>query len=163
MEELRYIREYKNKWLGHWFDDIESLDHMVKVDRDWFQQELSSNKLRSLEYWDEKCKNKIHTLIRRTLNKCIATHAWRTRTHWDVIEYITNCVLTTRTRTWIDTFAIDARLVMGTIVVHYTLWSTNHIRITYMFLWTLANSIQTFCIWTTGWWVTWIIMWRFFR
>lgn len=105
----------------------------------------------------------IHTMIRSTLNKCISTHARRTRTHWYVINHITNSILSTRSRAWIDTFISNTRLITRAVIVYDTFRSTNWIWISLILGQALAYSIQTLSIWTTWWRIARIIMRGFFR
>lgn len=78
------------------------------------------------------CK-KIHTLIRGTLHKCISTHSWWTRAHWNVINHITNSILTTRSWTWIQTFVIKACFIPRTVIVNDTFGTTHRIWIALIF------------------------------
>jgi predicted membrane channel-forming protein YqfA (hemolysin III family) len=72
-------------------------------------------------------------LVRRALNECISTHSLRTRTHWCVIDHITNSILSTCSRTWVDTFVSNTSLIARTIIAYDTFWSTACVRIALVF------------------------------
>jgi hypothetical protein len=130
---------------------------------DWFQQELNIERLESFKRCSkDKRAFKIRTLVRRTLNKCISTHSCRTRAHWSVIYHIANSVLSTCSRTRINAFISDTRLVSRAIIAYDTFRSTTRVRIALILRQTSTYSVRTLSIRATRRRIAWIITWRFF-
>ena len=122
------------------------------ITRNWMVQEIGKKK------WNIE----IHTLVRRTLNKCISTHARRTRAHRSVIDHITNSILSTCSRARINTFISNTWLIARTVIAYHTFRSTTRVRIALIFRQTSAYSVRTLWVWSAWRWVAWIITWRFF-
>lgn len=122
------------------------------ITRNWRTQEIER----------ERERFRIHTLVRRALNKRISTHAWRTWAHWSVIDHITNSILSACSRTRINTFISNTRLITRAIIAYDTFRSTAWVRIALVFWQTCAYSIGTLGIGSTRRWIAWVITWRFF-
>ena len=99
----------------------------IDFNRSWSTWMFIFRALRHIE------TDSIHTLVRWTLNKSISTHSRRTRTHWNVIDHITDSILTTWTRARINTFVPDTRFISRTVVIYDTFRSTHWIRIALVF------------------------------
>lgn len=73
---------------------------------------------------------------------------------------MTKCILTTSSRTWVDTLVSNTGFVGGTVRVEHTFRATAFIRISKVFVETSARAgailFSTNCIGSTWTWYTWV-------
>jgi hypothetical protein len=133
------------------------LTWVLRLDWGWTKEKLGVKK-RTI--WME---GKIRTLVGRTLDKRVSSHALRTRAHRDVIDHVTDSVLAASSRTWINAFVPDTSLVTRTVVVDDALWPTATVRVTLVLGQACALAIVALCICTARRWIARIIVDWLFR
>ena len=96
--------------------------------------------------------------------KRITSKSWSTAADTVVINNLVQSVLTTCAKAWVNTFLLNASLVLCTISTHYTFRSTEWCTAnTSRQTWTNCKPIHrsTCRIWSTRWrytWIFWIAM-----
>lgn len=86
--------------------------------------------------------------------KCISFETRWTTAHWYMINYITNCIIGTRSNARILAFVSHASFVSRAIIVKYTFWSTTNSRIFIIVRQTRTDSIVALSVRSTGRWIT---------
>lgn len=139
MEDFLCNQIRRNRLLGHLLNDIDYSDHMGMDYKALLELHLKNigNKycfdFRKNNIWLLIFYSILSTLNRGTEYESIATHAWRTTAHRNMVEDIAYGTLSTSVDTRINAFITNTSLIRGTISIENTLGSTSSIRISFIF------------------------------